>query len=562
MKIDHTLSPFTDGVSNLAHPPPSNSNPPNHPDLSPSHSFHQPHQVTSAVSAASKKISSLMDMLHSPNQNSNQHPTTHSDPSSPQVSPPVSKKHTPSTSGKHTPTTKKATGDFREFLEASELQAALEKESKKAQTKLEKERKRESAKGKFLNAFKHDKDKGKEKEKGKSRASKVGAARSSSGGAGSRRHSSDTHGMVFADDEGEMNEEIEEDERRRRSLEERKSKSSSNETQEKHFPGDIFFAEKVQNRESTSSRPRSRPKSASEINKSSSADNFQRSRPSLNVNASSSSSGRGSSSHQLPSGNSSSSITNRTDYSISSSPPTSPPSKIHRGSSGRGSSLLPPALCGAVSESDETTDEEADRIPGDDSEAERAAEREAMEEQQRSQVQLKDGKVKPFSKSLGGSWGRAAKDRRPSNSSSLKKEGILLKGDTTVDTSATDSDTDSEEAASRYSRELSRSRSATITNGLSDSQLTEKGRPLNSQFSNALGKKDLASSTLSLKSYGTEKEGDNASIMSGTSSFHSGGANVTLSRPLLELEELELESFLKNFGRVSIQLDSMEPCSP
>lgn len=48
-------------------------------------------------------------------------------------------------------------------------------------------------------------------------------------------------------------------------------------------------------------------------------------------------------------------------------------------------------------------------------------------------------------------------------------------------------------------------------------------------------------SVISLKSFESDRTGDG--------SLASGGANRKLARPLLELEELELESFLKNFGR-------------
>lgn len=49
-------------------------------------------------------------------------------------------------------------------------------------------------------------------------------------------------------------------------------------------------------------------------------------------------------------------------------------------------------------------------------------------------------------------------------------------------------------------------------------------------------------SVMSLKSWQSDQSG-------GAGSLASGGANQKLARPLLELEELELDSFLKNFGR-------------
>jgi hypothetical protein len=53
---------------------------------------------------------------------------------------------------------------------------------------------------------------------------------------------------------------------------------------------------------------------------------------------------------------------------------------------------------------------------------------------------------------------------------------------------------------------------------------------------------DRDPSTISLKSHGSDDT-------SGVFSLHSGGASHHLQKPLLELEELELESFLSNFGR-------------
>lgn len=56
----------------------------------------------------------------------------------------------------------------------------------------------------------------------------------------------------------------------------------------------------------------------------------------------------------------------------------------------------------------------------------------------------------------------------------------------------------------------------------------------------ATAARDLNASVMSLKSVGSEDT---------TNSLVSGGANPKLAKPLLELEELELDSFLKNFGR-------------
>lgn len=100
---------------------------------------------------------------------------------------------------------------------------------------------------------------------------------------------------------------------------------------------------------------------------------------------------------------------------------------------------------------------------------------------------------------------------------------------------ADEPDTGGRSVAGPSSRPLSRRASA--SSSASDDSLVTKAREVARE-----------ASTRSLKSWKSDGES--------MRSLASGGANPALSKPLLELEELELESFLKNFGRVSCSSSS------